>query len=79
MSDSSSLFADASQRLEKALQHVKISEDAVERLRHPKASLTVSVPVRMMVHFRFLRAIESAMTIPEALVKEEFVITPMFL
>ncbi len=47
MSDSSSLFADASQRLEKALQHVKISEDAVERLRHPKASLTVSVPVRM--------------------------------
>ncbi len=43
----SSLFADASQRLEKALRYVTISEDAVERLRHPKASLTVSIPVRM--------------------------------
>lgn len=42
-----SLFADASQRLENALQYVSISEDAIERLRYPKASLTVSIPVRM--------------------------------
>jgi glutamate dehydrogenase (NADP+) len=42
-----SLFADASERLENALQYVSISEDAIERLRYPKASLTVSIPVRM--------------------------------
>lgn len=44
---SESLFADASQRLEKALKHVSISEDAVEHLKHPKSSLQVSIPVRM--------------------------------
>ena len=43
----SSLLADASQRLEKALKYVSISEDAAERLKHPKASLSVSIPVRM--------------------------------
>ncbi|MBD2394949.1 Glu/Leu/Phe/Val dehydrogenase [Cyanobacterium aponinum FACHB-4101] len=43
----SSLFADASLRLEKALQYVTISEDASERLKYPKASLSVSIPVRM--------------------------------
>lgn len=43
----SSLFADASVRLEKALQYVSISEDAIERLKYPKASLSVSIPVRM--------------------------------
>ena len=43
----SSLFADASRRLENALQYVSISEDAIERLRYPKASLSVSIPVRM--------------------------------
>lgn len=42
-----SLLADASTRLEKALRYVAISEDAVERLKYPKASLSVSVPVRM--------------------------------
>jgi glutamate dehydrogenase (NADP+) len=42
-----SLFADASQRLEEALKHVKITEDAVEHLKYPKASLQVSIPVRM--------------------------------
>ena len=42
-----SLLADASQRLENALQYVSISEDAIERLRYPKASLAVSIPVRM--------------------------------
>jgi glutamate dehydrogenase (NADP+) len=42
-----SLFADASVRLEEALKHVSISEDASERLKYPKASLTVAIPVRM--------------------------------
>lgn len=44
---SKTLFDDASKRLEKALQYVSISEDASERLKYPKASLTVSIPVRM--------------------------------
>jgi glutamate dehydrogenase (NADP+) len=30
-----------------ALKYAKISEDASERLKYPKASLTVSIPVRM--------------------------------
>ncbi|WP_052055760.1 Glu/Leu/Phe/Val dehydrogenase [Myxosarcina sp. GI1] len=42
-----SLFASVSQRLEKALKYVAISEDAIARLRYPKASLSVSIPVRM--------------------------------
>jgi len=42
-----SLLTDANRRLERALKHVHISEDASERLRFPKASLKVSVPVRM--------------------------------
>ena len=42
-----SLLADASVRLEKALQYVSISEDATERLKYPKASLTVAIPLRM--------------------------------
>ncbi len=42
-----SLLADASQRLDQALRYVSISEDAVERLKYPKASLIVSIPVRM--------------------------------
>lgn len=42
-----SLFADASQRLGKALKYVSISEDAIEHLKYPKASLAVSIPVRM--------------------------------
>ncbi len=42
-----SLFADASQRLEKALKYVSLSEDVTERLKYPKASLQVSIPVRM--------------------------------
>lgn len=44
---SGSLLADANIRLEKALQYVTIHEDAAERLKYPKASLTVSIPVRM--------------------------------
>ncbi len=44
---SKSLLADASTRLEQALKYVSISEDASERLKHPKTSLSVSIPVRM--------------------------------
>ena len=46
-SDSKSLLSDANKRLEKALKHVDISEDAIARLEHPKTSLSVSIPVRM--------------------------------
>ncbi len=42
-----SLFVDASKRLEKALKYVQISDDAIEHLKFPKASLSVSIPVRM--------------------------------
>jgi len=42
-----SLLSDASQRLEQALKHTSISEDAIESLKFPKASLSVSIPVRM--------------------------------
>lgn len=44
---SESLFADASRRLERALQYVSLSEDTKERLQFPKSSLIVSIPVRM--------------------------------
>lgn len=42
-----SLLSDANRRLERALKYVQISEDASERLKFPKASLQVSIPVRM--------------------------------
>ena len=42
-----SLLSDASKRLEKALEYVDISEDAIARLQHPKTSLSVSIPIRM--------------------------------
>ncbi|MBD2089698.1 Glu/Leu/Phe/Val dehydrogenase [Microcoleus sp. FACHB-1515] len=44
---SDTLLADANLRLEKALRYVTISQDAIERLTHPKASLSVAIPVRM--------------------------------
>jgi glutamate dehydrogenase (NADP+) len=44
---SHTLLADASTRLEAALKYVSISDDASERLKYPKASLSVSIPVRM--------------------------------
>ena len=44
---SDSLFTDASRRLERALKYVSLSEDTQERLKYPKASLIVSIPVRM--------------------------------
>ncbi|HEY9888190.1 MAG TPA: Glu/Leu/Phe/Val dehydrogenase [Candidatus Obscuribacterales bacterium] len=43
----SSLLSDANRRLERALKYVTISDDASERLKFPKASLKVSIPVRM--------------------------------
>lgn len=42
-----SLLADAGQRLQDALKYTTISEDALESLKYPKASLSVSIPVRM--------------------------------
>ncbi len=44
---SHTLFEDASIRLEKATRYIHLSQDAIERLKYPKASLTVSIPVRM--------------------------------
>ena len=41
------LLSDANTRLEQALKYVDISDDAIARLQHPKASLSVSIPVRM--------------------------------
>ena len=41
------LLSDANVRLERALKYVRISEDASERLKFPKASLQVSIPVRL--------------------------------
>ena len=41
------LLTDASRRLDRALEYVTISADAAERLKAPKASLKVSIPVRM--------------------------------
>lgn len=42
----SSLLADASTRLDTALKYVAISEDAIARLQYPKASVSVSIPLR---------------------------------
>ncbi|MCL2932427.1 MAG: Glu/Leu/Phe/Val dehydrogenase [Trichodesmium sp. MAG_R03] len=44
---SNSLFDDASCRLERALKYVSLSDDTKERLKYPKATLIVSIPVRM--------------------------------
>ncbi len=41
------LLTDASRRLEKAAQYAPISADATERLKFPKASLKVAIPVRL--------------------------------
>jgi len=41
------LLSDANQRLEKALRYVLIDDDVATRLRSPRSSLTVSIPVRM--------------------------------
>jgi glutamate dehydrogenase (NADP+) len=42
-----SLLSDAARQLERALKHTSVSEDTIESLKFPKASLSVSIPVRM--------------------------------
>ncbi len=42
-----SIFADAIKRLDTAFEHAAIDAEALERLKHPKAILQVSIPVRM--------------------------------
>ncbi len=44
---SETLFSGASQRLDAAVKHTKISEDTIERLKYPKSTIKVSIPVRM--------------------------------
>lgn len=44
---SATLLTDASRRLKKAAIYAPISDDATERLKFPKASLKVAIPVRM--------------------------------
>ena len=46
-SNSTSIFDDAIGRLDRAFKHADIDEEAVERLKHPKQILEVSIPVRM--------------------------------
>jgi len=41
------IFRDAIQRLDRAFEYADIDEEAVERLKHPKQVLEVSIPVRM--------------------------------
>jgi len=41
-----SSLADASTRLEQALKYVNVSDDAIARLQFPKASISVSIPLR---------------------------------
>ncbi len=41
------IFDDAIRRLDRAFEHAEIDEEAVERLKHPKQVLEVSIPVRM--------------------------------
>ncbi len=47
MTDSPDLFDLAVRRLDEASVHVPIHPETLERLKHPKSALTVSVPVRM--------------------------------
>lgn len=42
----STLLSDASKHLDRALKHAQVSDDLITRLRAPKASLTVSIPLR---------------------------------
>ena len=41
------LFEDASKALATAIERLNLSEDVIERLRHPSASVKMSLPVRM--------------------------------
>ena len=42
-----SVFAGAIQRLDRAFEYARIDEEALEKLKHPKATLQVSIPLRM--------------------------------
>ena len=46
-SENVDLFADAVRRLDRAFEYAQIDEEALEKLKHPKAILQVSIPVRM--------------------------------
>ena len=41
------VFSDAIKRLDRAFEYAQIDEEALEKLKHPKAILQVSIPVRM--------------------------------
>ena len=41
------IFQDAIRRLDEAADYIQIDPEALERLKHPKAVIQVSVPVRM--------------------------------
>jgi glutamate dehydrogenase (NADP+) len=41
------LFTGATGIIDEALKHAEVSEDTVERLKHPRSALSVSIPVRM--------------------------------
>jgi glutamate dehydrogenase (NADP+) len=44
---SADLLADATRRLDRAVEHADVSEEVLVRLRTPRSSLKVSIPVRM--------------------------------
>jgi len=41
------IFEDAIRRLDRAFEYAEIDQEAIERLKHPKQTLEVSIPVRM--------------------------------
>ncbi len=45
--ENDTIFNDAIRRLDRAFQYAAIDEEALEKLKHPKAMLLVSIPVRM--------------------------------
>lgn len=45
--DSDGIFADAINRLDRAFEYAQIDEESLEKLKHPKSILQVSIPVRM--------------------------------
>ena len=42
----SSVFEDALQRLDAAFEYAQIDDEPLERLKHPRAMMQVSIPVR---------------------------------
>ncbi len=42
-----SIFTDAIKRLDRAAQYAKLDQETIERLKHPKAIIQASIPVRM--------------------------------